>query len=884
MDILTVDFETYYDKEYSLNKLTTEAYVRDSRFETILVSVKVNDDEPIVYLGDDVAGFLAQFDWSRSAALAHHAAFDGAILAWHYGIRPKLWLDTVSMARPKYMLTCGVSLDALTQRLNLGQKGTAVLNALGKRKADFTRQELEDYGAYCKQDVNLTYKLFNHLAADTEKRELAVIDQTIRMFTEPSFVLDKDILREHLTDVQTKKANLLAQIDADKDALMSNDKFAEVLRGLGVEPPTKVSPKTGKVGYAFAKTDPGMKELQESDDPMVQAVVAARLGVKSTLEETRTQNFLAIAERGPLPIMLKYWGAHTGRFSGDDGMNLQNLPRGGRLRDALLASPSHVVIVSDSAQIEARIVAWLAGQDDLVEAFFNGRDVYAEFASEVYGRLITKETNPLERFIGKTCIAEGTLLLTDSGLKPIEAITLSDKLWDGEQWVEHEGLLHKGIKPVARSLPMTPDHDVWCGKAGWKQAQLLEHDASTLSQALDFAAESLPSLGTSWACEGDLASFLSLVAAEETNTRSTPVTSKHSSQRAATTAPRKRHRTSDIGHMLTRCRTTSTDGDYLTGLRQQSLVAIQRLAKFTLRMAVAAYQSTRNGAKTALRFLDTFRRAPAGTMHPYRWTESTTTETTSLETSDLFLSQRTQKTSDKSANYKHESLSLKNVYDVANAGPKHRFFILTERGFLCVSNCILGLGYGMGAKKLRATLASGATGPVVHISQQEAERIISVYRKKNHKIKKLWYDTHNMLTQMVSGGTAVPLAKGILGNVDTLSLPGGGSLRYPNLRGSEDGFLYDARKKPVKIYGGKCVENIVQHLAQVTIKEHMSIIRRKYRVVLQVHDEIVCMVPEAEAEEAKAFIRAVMSQPPSWGPDIPIACEIDFGPSYGDAK
>lgn len=600
MDILTADFETYYDKEYSLSKLTTEAYVRDPRFEVILVSVKVNDDEPIVYLGDDVAGFLAQFDWSRSAGLAHHAAFDGAILSWRYGIKPKLWLDTVSMARPQYMLTCGVSLDALTQRLNLGQKGTAVLNALGKRKADFTRQELEDYGAYCKQDVNLTYKLFNHLAGDTEKRELAVIDQTIRMFTEPSFVLDKDILREHLADVQTKKANLLSQITADKDALMSNDKFAEVLRGLGVDPPTKISLKTGKLGYAFAKTDPGMKELQEHDDPMVQAVVAARLGVKSTLEETRTQNFLAIAERGPLPIMLKYWGAHTGRFSGDDGMNLQNLPRGGRLRDALLASPGHVVIVSDSAQIEARIVAWLAGQDDLVEAFFNGRDVYAEFASEVYGRLITKETDPLERFIGKTCI--------------------------------------------------------------------------------------------------------------------------------------------------------------------------------------------------------------------------------------------------------------------------------------------LGLGYGMGAKKLRATLASGATGPVVHISQQEAERIISVYRKKNHKIKQLWYNAHNMLTQMVSGGTAVPLTKGILGNVDTLSLPGGGSLRYPNLRGSEDGFLYDARKKPVKIYGGKCVENIVQHLAQVTIKEHMSIIRRKYRVVLQVHDEIVCMVPEAQAEEAKAFIRAVMSQPPSWGPDIPIACEIDFGRSYGDAK
>ena len=599
MDTLVLDFETYYDKEYSLNKMTTEAYVRDPRFQVILVSVQVNDGEPIVYLGDDVAGFLAQFDWSRSAALAHHAAFDGSILAWHYGITPKLWLDTLSMARPEHMLTCGVSLDALTQKLSLGQKGTAVLDALGKRKKDFTYEELVAYGEYCAQDVRLTHKLFQHLVLETEKRELAVIDQTIRMFTEPSFVLDKSILTEHLADVQTKKAALMAQIEADKDALMSNDKFADVLRGLGVEPPTKVSLKTGKLGYAFAKTDPGLKELQEHEDIRVQAAVAARLGVKSTLEETRTQNFLAIADRGKLPIFLNFSGAHTGRFSGGDGMNLQNLPRGGRLRDALLAEAGHTVIVCDSAQIEARIVAWLAGQDDLVEAFAEGRDAYCEFGTTLYGRTITK-ADVTDRFISKICV--------------------------------------------------------------------------------------------------------------------------------------------------------------------------------------------------------------------------------------------------------------------------------------------LALGYGMGAVKLRATLASGAQGPVVHISQQEAERIIAVYRKKNNKIKQLWYNTHNALTQMTAGGIAVPLAKGIMGNIDTLSLPGGGKLRYPNLRGSSDGFLYDARKKPVKIYGGKCVENIVQHLASVVIKEHMTIIRRRYKVVLQVHDEIVVIVPDAEVAEATAFVEAVMRQPPKWGLDIPIACEIGFGKSYGEAK
>jgi DNA polymerase len=185
---------------------------------------------------------------------------------------------------------------------------------------------------------------------------------------------------------------------------MSNPKFAEVLRKFGVEPPMKTSLRTGKETYAFGKTDVQFKALLEHEDTRVQALVSARLGIKSTLEETRTEAFLAISKRGPLPILLHYYGAHTGRASGGDKINLQNLPRGGALRQSISAPPEHVLVACDSSQIEARVVAWLSGQTDLVEDFRRGVDIYSKFASDVYERPIDKAVDKIERFVGKTCI------------------------------------------------------------------------------------------------------------------------------------------------------------------------------------------------------------------------------------------------------------------------------------------------------------------------------------------------------------------------------------------------------------------------------------------------------------------------------------------------
>ena len=624
MDIVTIDFETYYDQLFSLSKMTTEAYIRSDKFEVIGVGVKVNDYPTDWYSGNDVGKFLKSLDYKDKAILCHNTAFDGAILSWHFGVKPKLWLDTMSMAKPFHNITVGGSLKALATYYNLGAKGEEVIQALGKHRMDFNAEELARYGEYCKNDVELTYALFNKLKRGFPVSELLVIDQTLRMYTEPTIELDVPTLQKHLEEVIERKRLLIDDLgltgiskDSITKTLMSNQIFAKYLENLGVEPPTKISAKTGKEAYSFSKTDKAFTDLLEHPDPRVQNAVSARLGVKSTLEETRTQSLIEVAGRGRLPIMLNYYGAHTGRFSGGDKMNLQNLPARGNnsIRRALKAPNGQVLVACDSSQIEARMVAWLAEQHDLVGAFAEGRDVYSEFASEVYGRTITK-SDKVERFVGKTCI--------------------------------------------------------------------------------------------------------------------------------------------------------------------------------------------------------------------------------------------------------------------------------------------LGLGYGMGAEKFRRTLEIGQGGISVKIELHEADRIVRLYRQKNHKIVQLWNKCGNSLGGILSRQSGV-IGKMVTYDEQGIRLPNGFYIRYPALRSSPNGYEYisDARayRKAVKdrvlsgemsevdwtkIYGGKVTENLVQALARIVVAEQMAKIGQHYHVVFQVHDEIIIVAPAADASDAEKLIVETMSTPPVWAQDLPVSCESGMAENYGD--
>jgi DNA polymerase I-like protein with 3'-5' exonuclease and polymerase domains len=625
--LCTIDLETFYSREFSLTKLTTEAYVRDKQFETIGLGVKFDDDKTIWLPKPRAEEFLRDTDWSDVAIVGQNTAFDGAILHWHYGVRPQAWIDIMGMSRALFPHEKSHSLKSQAQRMGVGVKGDEVLNALGKRYGHFTAEELARYGEYCKNDVDLTHKLFHlYMGMGFPGKELKLIDMTLRMFIEPRLILDANILKGHLADVKARKLRLLETVrdnmlrDMDpedvqtiftegtegiKKLLMSNDKFAKALQDFGVEPPTKISPTTGKTAWAFAKTDEAFKALEEHPNEDVQALVAARLGNKTTLEETRTERFIDMATRGAFPVPLRYYGAHSGRWSGQDSVNMQNLPsRGanaGKIKKAIKAPPGHVVIDCDSAQIEARVLAWLAGQQDLVEAFERKEDVYKLMASKIYG-VPVDQVDKQQRQVGKTVV--------------------------------------------------------------------------------------------------------------------------------------------------------------------------------------------------------------------------------------------------------------------------------------------LGAGYGVGHVKLQGFLKTQAG---VEVSLGEAKRIIDTYRSASYKIADLWKKAGSALKYLIAGQAYTVDAVGLVRVVPGvgLTLPSGLHIQYPDLRSvvNKEGkqeYVYTSKGLPVRIYGGKVVENICQAVARQVVAEQMLRIQKRYPVVLSVHDAACIIAPVAEAKEAQAYVEECMSWNPKWATGLPLACEAGMGESYGD--
>ena len=463
MNLYTLDFETYYAADFTLSSLSTEGYIRDPRFETIMVGIKKNDEPTRMYIGEDVAAHFAENaeEYARSAVLCHHAHFDGMIMSHHYGIYPLMWFDTLSMARAIHGSEVGGSLAKLVNYYDLGTKGTEVVEAKGKRLADFTRRDLEAYAGYCKKDVELTYALLEKMVPRFSKQELHTIDIFIRMFTEPELVIDTELADFWVDETVANKSRLVLECGVSKTDLMSNDKFAAVLGALLAEynlvVPKKISPATGKLTWAFAKSDEEFVTLLEHEDDRIQALVAARLGNKSTLNETRGRKFADMGRRGDVPIYIKYAGAtQTLRSSGGDGMNWQNLGKTGRpkdrdvsrwvmtpagwgeleginpiegskdanyhttvgmfnsanpdfdvhlvgLRDLVHAKPGHVLVVIDSSNIEARVLSALAGQADAVDRFRNHVDPYCHMASHIYNRPISK-ADKAERQLGKIAV------------------------------------------------------------------------------------------------------------------------------------------------------------------------------------------------------------------------------------------------------------------------------------------------------------------------------------------------------------------------------------------------------------------------------------------------------------------------------------------------
>jgi DNA polymerase len=407
--IIAVDLETAWSRsEYTLSKMTTEEYVRDPRFKAWGLCYKeVGTDEiPVWVRGDRIGRWKSSIDWSRTAVLAHNAQFDVTILSWEYGIQPAFIFDTLSMGRALRGVEVGNSLATLAEAFELPPKGKAVHSTDGLLDSIpfHIEQELADY---CKHDTYLCEQIFLRLIEGYPTKELKLIDMTLKMYTRPLLQLDKEMLSQAIEEERVAREGLLAKLGMVDATLASNPQFAQALKALGVEPPTKISKTTGEQTLALAKNDALFQALLNHENEDVALLCEARLKVKSTSERTRAQRFLDIADRGSLPVPLSYYGAATGRWTAAKGsaINMQNLKRGSFLRKAIMAPEGHVIVVGDLSQIEPRVLAWLSDYDALLDIFRAGGDPYAQFGSQMFSIPgMTKDSHPVERQSAKSAL------------------------------------------------------------------------------------------------------------------------------------------------------------------------------------------------------------------------------------------------------------------------------------------------------------------------------------------------------------------------------------------------------------------------------------------------------------------------------------------------
>ncbi len=399
-----LDFETYYDVQLSLSKMSTVQYVNHPDFKVWGVGIKVEDGPTEWYNEEETPEILSQIDWDNTAVVCHNTLFDAYILTQYYGYKPAFYYDTAAMSRGLYPNMSASLANAVRRQFpndETMRKGEELVNAKGVRDLD---PELDaQIGGYCIQDVDLTYALFQDYMPLYPDKELRIIDLTVRMFVEPRLMLDRGLLTTYKEEIATRTEQAIQASGTTREVLASQVKFKEHLESLGITVPTKKSPTTGKQIPAFGKNDSAYIQMCNMY-PEHNNIWEAREFVKSRIEETRAQRFIdSTNPDGTFSVPLRYYAAHTGRFGGSDKINLQNLPRGSTLRRAIMAPEGQRLYIADLSNIEARMLAWLAKEHDLVEAFRTGRDVYCEFASQIYGRTITKD-DKLERYVGKTAI------------------------------------------------------------------------------------------------------------------------------------------------------------------------------------------------------------------------------------------------------------------------------------------------------------------------------------------------------------------------------------------------------------------------------------------------------------------------------------------------
>lgn len=863
MNTYALDFETYYDKRCSIKTLGPLGYFSHPDFDAYMVSV-VGDN------GVKFVGHPKDFDWSLlkdSIVLSHNASFDESL--YFYGVSQNWWPDkwsgewhcTADMA-----VYCGLprSLKGATaQAYDLKVDKSTRDNMSGKRWENMTSEFKKEVSDYALKDSELCLQLWQDYSSNWPERERR-ISLVNRRCVQRGLPMNTELLRQQLETIKAELFEAESLIPwIGERPLLSRPAFDDQCRAVGIEPPA-----------SLAEGDPDAEEWLRVNGQKFAWVGAVKNWRRINSLKCKLESFdYATMPNGRFYGNIMYFGAHTGRFSGSGGnLNLQNLPKdemfGVKMRHLIAPKEGKRLLVVDLSQIEVRTLCWLAKDYETMKEIKESEDIYEAFAirfglwSREKGSL---RNDPKMRHKVKAmvlgCFEPDTLVLTESGWKPILYLSLHDRVWDGVEWVNHKGVICQGIQQTFRKhgVGATMDHEILT-EHGWREWFEVATNPSLTELATKSVA--LPSLnGSTKINRGNL----KCVVAVDGLVLWTDTTLNQESQLDVPHAPNKNLLKHSEETVDMKCVSTirQQENDYSIGSPHVLVDAITQTIQHTGITEVVEYKSLNRGDLIEENSSTTCQNLTDGTIQNSSLTGSTIIKDTNLTISDSYQDQKTctieeklEISSQESSNLKRKSL----VYDVSYAGKRNRFTILTDAGPMIVHNC----GYGAGAPKF--AMMSG-------MSEKEAKDAVDLYRSKMKSVKKLWSDyTTDIITSYDTE------------NRFTVDLPSGRTLDYGRLKPvkQNDKIQYVAmmpkngKRVPVKLWGGLVAENASQALAR-DIFSHMlckiNDIGNGVELIMHVHDEVVAEVDADKAEWALNEIIQIMSTPPDWIPDIPVSAE-----------
>jgi hypothetical protein len=470
MNIYAIDFETYYDKEYSVVDLGYWHYTHHERFNAYMVSI-VGDD------GNEYAGDPKEFDWGcihDTVWLSHNANFDAAVFERlkELGIvpahvAPREWHDTADLVT--YLGYPRSLKEAMAAIYKIEVNKSTRDNMTGKSWESMTPEFKQEVTEYALKDSRACVKLWADLSDAWPKHERELSRQTRTMCTNGLPIdlegCEADIRALELKLWQARK--LIPWADNEDAKVLSPKALAEECRKHGIRAPK-----------SMAQDSPDFdlwKEEFSEKYPFAQAMSDYRR-INAILLKFKTMR-LRTRPNGHMGFGLKYFGAHTGRWSGDTGFNVQNTPRADlfevNLRKRIVAPNGKTLVVCDLSNIEPRCMAILANDTEMLNALQSGIDVYEAHARATLGYTDSrplKEGDPLLRQVSKVrCLAGTTPVLTDKGYFTVSELKNMRclRVWDGIEWVDYDGVAYTGRRKVFKykGEHFTEDHEVFTGQS-----------------------------------------------------------------------------------------------------------------------------------------------------------------------------------------------------------------------------------------------------------------------------------------------------------------------------------------------------------------------------------------------------------------------------------